>query len=114
MRDNGGRTDTLRDSLESLIMRLKTHTAHLEDGCGAPDISVEQQYLRRQTSGNYPKKTKQTKKPHLSDFMFMLFVCTVVITPQSPSTATEGQNDEIDYYRLRNVFSLNHKSGFQY
>lgn len=74
MRDIGGRTNPLRESLKS----------HLEDGCGATVPSETE--LRE-----LPTKKKK-ESCHFSDFTFMLFVCTVVITLLSPSTATSQRH----------------------
>lgn len=68
MRDNGGKTSTLRESLKLLITRLKTHMPHEEENtenvCGAT-VHTETE-LRE-----LPKKKKK-KLCHLSDFMLML------------------------------------------
>lgn len=85
MRDNGGKTSTLRESLKLLITRLKTHMPHEEENtenfCGAT-VHTETE-LRE-----LPKKKKKKTLSFIRLYAHVvLFVCMVVIMPLRPSTA---------------------------
>lgn len=97
MRDNGGKTSTLRESLKLLITRLKTHMPHEEENtenfCGAT-VHTETE-LRE-----LPKK----KKKNFVIYQTLCSCCCVCV---------HGCNHAVKALHSL-VLSPNHKSGFQF
>lgn len=80
MRDNCGRTDTLRDSLKLLIMRLKAHMPHVGDCCEALNISAMNNTFRQNWENK--KNTQNFVFCRFMSFVFMSVVNHSAIAPR--------------------------------